>query len=447
MNNMKKCNKCCIEKSFDEFYSDKSNNINGKKNICKTCEKQQKNERKINNINYVKKISLSRRKKYEEICKYFENNKCKFLTTKEDYENIIDINLTNIKYEVTCCNKIIESTYTNFRHKKNKDKCYKCNINIINIKEKLSKNNSNRNNEFNVPNLIYQEYCGYLYIKELLEKDFIIKKNINYGKSDFIIKQKNNDNDEWIKVQLKTTSHIQNYQYIFALLNKNYDDHLLILLSIEYKNMWFLNGNISKDIKKLHINKNSNKYKNNEINKENIIYETNNYYNSLKKFSEKESNKLINKYLKRECEFYKKRENMSLNVKIEYPEIEGTIYDVIINNYKVQDKVYSIVDKINYNIYIVHKCNKKYIPYNKGDNDFYWLWLNKSDYFFIIPENILIEQHFIKTPRQNINKKYITHIYIRPHENDKIKYWYNNYKYDLKDKELATKINNLFTIK
>jgi hypothetical protein len=199
----------------------------------------------------------------------------------------------------------------------------------------------------------YQEYRGYLYIKELLEKDFIIKKNINYVKSDFIIKQKNNNNDEWIKVQLKTTLHIQKYQYIFALLNKNYDDHLLILLSIDEKNIWFLNGDISKNINKLHINKNSNnyKYKNNEINTENIIQETNKYYDLLKKFSEKESNELINKNSKREYEFYKKREDIKLNVKLEYPEIEGTIYDLKINNYKVQDKIYGIVDKTNYYIY------------------------------------------------------------------------------------------------
>lgn len=445
---MKKCNKCDILKQFEEFYIDKSNYINGRKNICKSCEKQQKHERKINNINYVKKISLSRRKKYEDICKYFEDNKCKFLTTKEEYENIIDLQLTNFKYEVPCCNKIIESTYTNFRHKKNKDKCYKCNMNINNIKEKLSKNNSNRDNEFNVPHLLYQEYRGYLYIKELLEKDFIIKKNINYAKSDFIIKPKNKDNDEWIKVQLKTTSYIKKYQYIFALLNKNYDDHLLILLSIEDKNMWFFNGDISKNINKLHINKNSinYKYKNNEINKENIIYQTNNYYNTLKKFSEEESNEIINNNVKREYEFYKKREDMTLNVKLEYPEIEGTIYDLKINNYKVQDKIYGIVDKTNYRIYIQHTSNRKYIPYNKGDNHFYWLWLDKSDYFFIIPENILIEQHIIKTPNDDINKKYDSYIYIKPSENDKIKYWYNNYKYDLKDKQLSTKLNELFTI-
>jgi hypothetical protein len=95
-------------------------------------------------------------------------------------------------------------------------------------------------------------------------------------------------------------------------------------------------------------------------------------------------------------------------------------------------------------IYIQRKSNRKYIPYNKGDNDFYWLWLDKSDYFYIIPENILIEKNIIKTPTDDVNKKYDSYIYIRSYENDKTKYWYNNYKYDFKDKELTTKINNLF---
>ena len=57
-----------------------------------------------------------------------------------------------------------------------------------------------------------------------------------------VIKPKINNNDEWIKIQLKTTGHIQKYQYQFTINNKNYDNHLLILLSIENKEMWYFNG-------------------------------------------------------------------------------------------------------------------------------------------------------------------------------------------------------------
>jgi hypothetical protein len=42
----------------------------------------------------------------------------------------------------------------------------------------------------------------------------------------------------------------------------------------------------------------------------------------------------------------------------------------------------------------------------------------------VIPENALIEQYIIKTQKDNIDKKYSTHIYIKPNENDKEKYWY-----------------------
>ena len=60
---------------------------------------------------------------------------------------------------------------------------------------------------------------------------------------------------------------------------------------------------------------------------------------------------------------------------------------------------------------------EKYIKYHL-------IYFLDPDYFFIIPENILIEQNIIKTPNDDINKKYDSYIYIKPSENDKIKYWY-----------------------
>ncbi len=441
--------KCNIQKSFDEFYCDKQNKFTGKRNSCKECDKKLKKELKDdfnNKLIVERKYNLSRRKNYEEMCKHFKENKCIFLTTKDEYNDILDINIGTIKYEILCCNKIIESSYSGFRHKKIKDKCYKCIMNNTDFKEKLSQKHSNRDNQYNVPHTIYQEYTGYKYIKDLLEKDFLVKRNLNYCKSDFIIKPITNNKDEWIKVQLKTTSHIQNYQYKFYVSHKDYDNHLLILLSIEDKEMWFMNGNICKDIKRININKKTEKYKNNEICMDNIIQKTNEYYNNLQKYTEKQCNECMNDSSRREYEFYKKRENIISPHNIAYPEIEGTIYDLTINNYKIQDKVYGIVDKINYKIYIQKRASKKYIPYDKGDNDFYWLWLDKSDYFFIIPEHVLIEHDIIKTKDDPIDKKYQTHIYVNSLNNDKDKYWYNNYKYDIKDKGVKSKIDKLFTI-
>jgi len=66
--------------------------------------------------------------------------------------------------------------------------------------------------------------------------------------------------------------------------------------------------------------------------------------------------------------------------------------------------------------------------------------------FFMIPENILIEKNIIKTLNDDKDKKYETYIYIKPDEHDKEKYWYNKYKYNITDKDINNKINNLFTI-
>ena len=106
---------------------------------------------------------------------------------------------------------------------------------------------------------------------------------------------------------------------------------------------------------------------------------------------------------------------------------------------------YGIIDNTNYNIYIQKLVRGKHLSYENGDNDFYWLWLDKSNYFFVIPENILIDKNIIKT--SDDDKKYESHIYIKPHINDKEKYWYNNYKYDITDKDIKEKICNIFKTK
>ena len=102
------------------------------------------------------------------------------------------------------------------------------------------------------------------------------------------------------------------------------------------------------------------------------------------------------------------------------------------NNLKIQDKIYGIVDKTNYKVYIQKLNKRKYIPYEKGDNDFYWIWLENSDNFFVFPEKILIEKDLIKTSEDNSDKKYIVHIYINMKDNTD-KYWYNSYKFNIND--------------
>jgi hypothetical protein len=86
-------------------------------------------------------------------------------------------------------------------------------------------------------------------------------------------------------------------------------------------------------------------------------------------------------------------------------ERQGLVYDFIVNGLKVQEKV-SLKMK-NTNGSTGSKCNldksdgringkKQRISYQKGDNDFYWLNVNKK-HFYIIPEHELISRNIINT--------------------------------------------------
>jgi hypothetical protein len=429
MLNTKICSKCAINKS---------NTTTGKSSHCKECHdafRKSKNQNPNPN-----------RKKYEDVKEDYEKYFCTLLTTEEEYNLIKDMRKSCLKYQVPCCNKILESIYRNFTKKKDKGKCYKCLMNGTDFKQKLSDKHSDRSNEFNVPHTIYQEYQGMTYLKDLLEKEFDIKKPALYCKADMIIKPKSEKNDLWLKVQIKTTGKNYNNYYKFYPHNKNYDNHLLILMSIEDKKIWFFDGELSKNIKDLIISTKNDKYKSNEITEDNIIKSTQEFYDKLEKFTEKKSIEFDNKNSQREYLYFKKREDKFPNFVYVYPEVEGTVYDLKINNYKVQDKVYSIVDKTNYKAYIQKQYKRNRIPYEKGDNDLYWIWLENSDYFFLFPESVLIEQNIIKTLDDNSDKKYLDHIYINMKDNtdNTNKYWYNSYKYNIKDKGIVNKIYNRF---
>jgi hypothetical protein len=79
--------------------------------------------------------------------------------------------------------------------------------------------------------------------------------------------------------------------------------------------------------------------------------------------------------------------------------MEGLVYDFMIGNKKIQEKVGSISDNSMSNRFYLSKCNGKNKKqcYQKGDNDFYWLNCKNSNIFYVVPENILIENNIVDT--------------------------------------------------
>ena len=120
--------------------------------------------------------------------------------------------------------------------------------------------------------------------------------------------------------------------------------------------------------------------------------------------------------------------------------MEGLVYDFMIGNKKVQEKV-GTVSHNNYNSYsfsltkyscrIDGKCKNK--CYEEGDNDIYWLNC-KNGKFYVIPEVVLISNEFIG---QNCTKE---KLYVSlTNKNTK---WCNEYLFDYNnvDKERLLKI-------
>jgi len=123
-------------------------------------------------------------------------------------------------------------------------------------------------------------------------------------------------------------------------------------------------------------------------------------YNLINKYTQEDSLNPITVNQQKEYNYRKLREEKCTYLNIKYPDIEHTKTDCYINGYKIQEKVASICKKW-YNIQLkMHngKINKKmkYKCYDKGDNDFYWVWIPNENDFYIFPEQMLIDNKSIQ---------------------------------------------------
>ena len=126
-------------------------------------------------------------------------------------------------------------------------------------------------------------------------------------------------------------------------------------------------------------------------------------YSLYPKFKQQYAKIPISIYQQREQDF-KTIRNVNLpDLNCHYPEIEGLNHDFIVNGYRTQEKVAGLrKDRIETYLASLYKSNGKlgsrrqFQSYKKGDNHFYWVWLEgKSDRFYIFPEQMLIERNIV----------------------------------------------------
>lgn len=378
---------------------------------------------------------------YENVFEEFNKRKCKLVTTREEYENILTLSKScnyRLNYIASCGHPHIVF-YNVFKSRGTGVICSSCKNKQTGEKQK----EKIKNNELSKLYKMEQEFDFIMKMKGILISDFDFMKAFDGCKVDVIFKPKNVANDKWVGIQVKTTKERRS-TYSFHIKN-NYTDCLILLHSSDDETTWLIPENIIGKQTKISIGYKKSKYNIYKISKENVVERLNQLYNATTQFSFSELNLPINYYQQREQEFRKYREETIPFIKFDYPEMEGTVYDFKIGNLKIQEKVSQINSEHLYHfcIYKNNGSTKNYIQYAIGDNDFYWLNCADKKVFFVIPEKIFIDKGIIG----NDDANYKTQLKIKmPISINKKCEWLIPYMFDYHNIE-KQRLLNLFNQK
>jgi hypothetical protein len=371
---------------------------------------------------------------YQIIQKTFEQNECTLLTTEEEYK-LLNVKKPKYKYIAQCGHQHI-ICYSSYKCRHSGIICPSC-MTIKNGKIAKEKVKNDK--------LLYfkQELDCINYFKKLVSEEYTVIKAFDGCKADIIVKPKHILENKWLGIQVKTCLNINKY-YAFSLSGNDYTNNMILCICLEDKKMWgFLQENLQKGLTKLSIGLIKSKYDKYELNIQNL-------FETLNKNYEQMSNEFdiinlpTNIYQQREQEYYKYRESKIDFLTFIYNNMEGQVFDFKIGNLKIQEKVGGLLkDRNNTYLFCLCKNNGKtedkqhnQVQYNKGDNDFYWLNCSDKKYFYVIPENELIQHGYINNEKKKILFK------TNPISINNL--WYNEYLFDYNniDKERLKSLTN-----
>jgi hypothetical protein len=291
---------------------------------------------------------------------------------------------------------------------------------LVLLKEIIYKTKMNKNQDGS-SKYISMEDDGIEYLISILKNEFIIKLTDEGCLADLGVKPNNTDT-EFIKLQIKTTGYKRSGTstgYHFEANNK-YQNHLVICLCLSDKRTWLLNGDDINTTRKISIGStNKSKYSKYEIkNVDELIVKIIEFYELLPKFSFDEINIPISQEQQKEQEFKKHRESKYQLVKFEYPSRRGLVYDFKIGDKRFQEKTGRVTNNNPLNIRFSvckQKGVGKYQPYEKGDNDFYWLNCPDKKHFLLVPEQCVLNKQSICLLLKDTSNPY--HKFIHTYDN------------------------------
>lgn len=360
---------------------------------------------------------------YEEIQERFKNAGCELLVTKEEFMAKKMTTKSCFKFKANCGHErvfIMENVKLTPGML-----CKACTAQNVVIKqtENAKKDGLSMTHEI--------EYEATCYLQSLLEDNFDLWITHESCRADVCIKPKSIKEDVWLPVQLKSTKESLNGQhktYRFGgVKDKDYTDMLLLCICVADSKIWNIDPVVAKE--KLMVNivdKENTMYYNTKIDINNISEIMQQLYDSMTPFhkplSEVNCPQSINS--QKELEFINYRESCIKCLTFEKPFRNYLSYDFKVFGKKIQEKI-GRVQSIH-NVYInIHKANgfNKKMQYAKGDNDFYWINTPDKKYFYVIPEDVLIEKGFVGGDKHKSFTLY-------PTNDEKKNHWANNYKFE-----------------
>lgn len=329
---------------------------------------------------------------YEDMLERFAKFGLKLETTKEDFLNNKMNTYSEYRFVATCGHERT-GIYNNITFKENM-LCIACSRAAETAKKIES---AKKDGVVNAHVLEYESIC---FVRDLIKDVFEVEVMDEGCKADLAIKPKFVTENEWIGVQLKATKQSVNdkkYEYSFSC-KKDYTGMVLLFLCPKDSRIWMIDPEVAKQVTGMQIvDKEGTKYYKYKVNPNDLAGILMDSYNEFEKSDFNHLNLPVTDTHKQEQEFRKHREKKLGFITFERPHMNCMVYDFKVNGFTVQEKV-----SRDENRFSLHKSAgvKKKQPYDKHDNDFYWLNMKDKKTFYVVPEKVLIDNGYVSNGDQ-----------------------------------------------
>lgn len=328
---------------------------------------------------------------YESVFSVFQSKNCELLTSEEEYALLTQTKkIPKLRYVASCGHE--HSVHFNvFKSRNTGVICPVCCCK----KHGEMKHLANQLHPMPMSITHFNEERCIDYFINLIKSEYDCKKTFEGCLADLTIKPKNQPNDLWLQIQVKTNA-VRLRTYSFNNTRKTvYNDCIMLCICWEDKKMWLFDGN-SMNLSTISIGFNKSKYDVNEATSETIIEKLNHHYSTFNLFKFEDSNSPTYHLGKKEMEFKQLRVK---NVMCDFMDVSNYLHhDFMITDKKVQEKIGSRVKNASA-LFKLTKSNgridkvRKFIPYDIGDNDLYWLHFPDKKHFCLLPEAEVMDKN------------------------------------------------------